>query len=95
MNCMSVLSEKDGRALAVVTTEGSASNLCHLIIPKMVPAPVNQLTEADKTVINWAQEHNVGLECVCVCVCVCVCMYVCVCVCVCVGGVGGQLADRC
>ena len=89
-----MLSEKDGRALAVVTTEGSASNLCHLIIPKMVPAPVNQLTKADKMVINWALEHNVGLECVCVYVCVyvCVCMCVCVCVCVC-GGVGGQLAD--
>ena len=39
---------------------------------------VNWLTEADKMVISWAQEHNVGLECVYVCVCVRVCVWVCV-----------------
>ena len=42
---------------------------------------VNWLTDADKMVINWAQEHNVGLE------------YVCVCVCGCVGGAGDHLTS--
>ena len=70
------LSVADGPVVATVDTEGNASNRCHIHIPKMLPAPVNQLTDEDKTVIEWALEHNVGLRVYIVCVCV----YVCVCV---------------
>ncbi|KAK7096172.1 pyruvate kinase PKM-like [Littorina saxatilis] len=51
----------EGRVRAEVDTWGAAGNLCHVHIPKMVPAPVNQLTDTDKTIINFAMEHNVDM----------------------------------
>lgn len=50
-----------GRILTTVSTEGVASNKCHIHIPKVVPAPENKLTDADKTVIKFAMDQNVDM----------------------------------
>ncbi|XP_076451508.1 pyruvate kinase PKM-like [Babylonia areolata] len=49
------------RILTVVSTEGIASNKCHVHIPQVLPAPENKLTEGDKNIIKFAMEHNVDM----------------------------------
>ncbi|KAK7497821.1 hypothetical protein BaRGS_00010955 [Batillaria attramentaria] len=57
-----VKEKMDGdRILAQVETEGQVGNMCHVHIPKMVPAPENKLTDNDKECINFALEHNVDM----------------------------------
>jgi hypothetical protein len=48
------------RLKVVVDTEGVATDMCHVHIPKVVPAPVNKLTEQDKAILSFACEYNVS-----------------------------------
>lgn len=58
-----VVKEKmDGDKLLVqVETEGHLTNLSHIHIPGLVPAPENKLTDKDKDCINFAMEHNIDM----------------------------------
>lgn len=49
------------RLKAVVDTEGVAHNMCHVHIPKVVPAPENKLTDQDKAIISFALDNNVDM----------------------------------